>query len=171
MTFDLAVYDDSASLSQVDSFVNHCDANYLELNVSKTKAMVIDFRQTSPDTQPLDIKGSSLARVDTYKYVGIVLNNKLLGGDHVDIIVTELNSRMYCLRKSNSFHIKPEIFNVFYTSTIVKVWRYCLVCWGGSVGKSEKRRIDSIVRKAERVIGECQLSVDSVYLDLLRGKL
>ena len=37
--------------------------------------------------------------------------------------------------------------------------------------KSQKRRIDSIVRKAERVIGECQLPVDSVYLDILRGKL
>ena len=51
--------------SQVDSFVNHCDANYLELNVSKTKEMVIDFRQTSPDPQLVDIKGSSVARVDT----------------------------------------------------------------------------------------------------------
>ena len=39
------------------------------------------------------------------------------------------------------------------------------------MSKSEKRRIDGIVRKAESVIGECQPSVDSVYLDLLRGKL
>ena len=39
------------------------------------------------------------------------------------------------------------------------------------MSKSEKRRIDGIVRKAERAIGECQQSVDSVYLDLLRGKL
>ena len=39
------------------------------------------------------------------------------------------------------------------------------------MSKSEKRRIDGIVRKAERVIGECQPSMDSVYLDLLRGKL
>ena len=39
------------------------------------------------------------------------------------------------------------------------------------MSKSEKRRIDSIVRKAERVIGGCQPSVDSVYLDLVRGKL
>ena len=39
------------------------------------------------------------------------------------------------------------------------------------MSKSEKRCIDSIVRKAERVIGECQPSVDSVYLDLVRGKL
>ena len=133
--------------------------------------MVIDFRQTSPDPQLVDIKGSSVARVDTYKYLGIVLNNKLTWGDHVDFIVKKLNSRMYCRRKLNSFHITPEMLNVFYSSTIVSVWRYCLVCWGGNVSKSETRRIDGIVRKAERVIGECQPSMDSVYLDLLRGKL
>ena len=39
------------------------------------------------------------------------------------------------------------------------------------MSKSEKRRIDGIVRKAERVIGEYRPSVDSVSLDLLRGKL
>ena len=39
------------------------------------------------------------------------------------------------------------------------------------MSKSEKRRIYSIARKAERVIGACQPSVDSVYLDLVRGKL
>ena len=39
------------------------------------------------------------------------------------------------------------------------------------MGKREKSRIDSIVRKAEMVIGECQPSVDSVYLDLVKGKL
>ena len=39
------------------------------------------------------------------------------------------------------------------------------------MSKSETRRIDSIVRKAEIVTGEWQPSVDSVYLYLLRGKL
>ena len=37
----------------------------------------------------------------------------------MDFIVKKLNSRMYCLRKLNSFHITPYILNVFYTSTIV----------------------------------------------------
>ena len=90
----------------------------------KTKEMVIDFRQTSPDPQPVDIKGSSVERVDTYKYVGIVPDNKLSWGDHVDLIVKKLNSRIYCLRKLNSSHITPEILNVFCTSTIVSVWGY-----------------------------------------------
>ena len=49
------------------------------------------------------------------------------------------------------------------------MFSYCLVCWGVNVSKSEKRRIYNIVREAERVTDECQLSV--VYLDLLRGKL
>ena len=76
----------------------------------------------------------------------------------MDFIVKKLNSRMY------SFPITPEILNVFYTSTIVIVWRYCLVCWEGNVSKLEKRRIDSIVRKAERVIGEYQPSMDSTSI-------
>ena len=42
-----------------------------------------------------------------------------------------------------------------------------------NLSKSGKCRINSrpIVRKTERVIGECQPSVDSIYLDLVRGKL
>ena len=39
------------------------------------------------------------------------------------------------------------------------------------MSKSEKSRIDIIVTKAERVIGGCQPSVDSICLHLLRGKL
>ena len=113
--------DDSAFLSQLDSFVNHCDTNYLELNVSKTKEMVIDFRQTRPDPHQVDIKGSAVARVDTYKYLLFRYRTKLetiMGIDHVDFIVKKLNARMYWLRKLNSFHIMPEILNVSYTSTI-----------------------------------------------------
>ena len=66
--------DDSAFLSQVDSFVNHCDANYLKLNVSKTKEMVIDFRQTSPDPQLVDTKFGTHIRID----MGIILTQKHL---------------------------------------------------------------------------------------------
>ena len=49
---------------------------------------------------------------------------------------------------------------VFYQSTLVSVWMYSLMCWGGNVSKSEKRRIDSIVRIAERVTYEYRLLMD-----------
>ena len=98
---------------------------FLELNSRRVDPAETNIfyrlaERLSSATQPVDIKGSAVARVETYKYLGIVLNNKLSWGDHVDLIVKKLNSRMYCLRKLNSFHITPEILNVFYTSTIVR---------------------------------------------------
>ena len=50
--------------------------NYLMLNVSKTKELVIDFCQKSylPD---LVIKGKRVERVSQYKYLGTVLDSKL----------------------------------------------------------------------------------------------
>ena len=105
--------DDSVFLCQVTSFVNHFDANYMKLNVPKTKEMVIDVRQNRPDPQPVYIKGSAVARVDTSRYLGIVLNNKLSWGDHGDFVIKKFYSRMYCLKELNSFHIMTEILNAF----------------------------------------------------------
>lgn len=59
----------------------------------------------------------------------------------------------------------------FYNASICGVWRYCLICWGGNVTRTERDRIDHVIRKAGRVIGGHQPSVDSVYQCLLQTKL
>ena len=38
-------YDDVAYLEQINYFINYCGQTFLELNVNKTKEMVIDFRK------------------------------------------------------------------------------------------------------------------------------
>lgn len=38
---------DEAYLRQIQSFVNYCDLNFLQLNVAKTKEMIIDFRRNT----------------------------------------------------------------------------------------------------------------------------
>ena len=75
------------------------------------------------------------------------------GGDHVDALIKKLNSRLYFLRRMANFNIRSEILEMFYTSTICGVWRYCLICWGGNVTILEKDRLDGIRKKAEIVIG------------------
>ena len=162
---------DNAYLSQIQSFVNYCDSNFLELNVSKTKEMLIDYRRNISPPPPVFIKGTAVERVDKYKYLGVVLNNKLTWDDHVDVLVKKLNSRLYCLRKLSNFNVSSEILGIFYNCTFSGVWRYCLICWGGNVSKTELSRIESIIKKAEKVIGESQLSVESIYQCLLQSKL
>ena len=51
------------------SFVQWCDKNYLELNVCKTKVIVIDFRRNIIVPNLFVIKGVEFERVETYKYL------------------------------------------------------------------------------------------------------
>ena len=92
-------------------------------------------------------------------------------GDHVDALIKKLKPRLYCLRKMANFNVRSDILELFYTSTICGVWRYCLICWGGNVTKSERDRIDGVRKNAETVIGRSQPSVDSIYQCLLQCKL
>ena len=163
--------DDGAFRRQLESFVNYCDENFLELNVSKTKEMLIDFRRMAPTPDPILIKGSVVERVSMYKYLGVMIDDKLSWSDQVDGILKKLNSRMFCFRKMARFNVRPEILKLFYNSVISGVWRYCLVCWGGNVSKTEKDRLDDVIRRAARVIGEDLEAVDSVYQSLLGRKL
>ena len=163
--------DEGAYLRQLQSFVEYCDSNFLQLNTSKTKEMLIDFRRTSIAPLPVVIKGEEVERVHSYKYLGVTLNDVLSWGDHVDILMKKLNSRLYCLRKMANFNVRSVILDMFYKATICGVWRYCLVCWGGNVAKKEKDRIDGVIKRAERVIGVPQPAIDSVYQELLQAKL
>ncbi|PIK42685.1 hypothetical protein BSL78_20454 [Apostichopus japonicus] len=102
---------DEAYLRQVQSFVNYCDLNFLQLNVAKTKEMIIDFRRNTNPPPHVVVKGSAhvVDRDTSYKHLGVVLNDHLAWGDHIDILVKKLNSRLYCLRKMSNFDVRHDI--------------------------------------------------------------
>ncbi|PIK56466.1 hypothetical protein BSL78_06629 [Apostichopus japonicus] len=110
-------------------------------------------------------------RVSSYKYLGVHLNDSLTWGDQVDALIKKLNSRLYCLNKMASFNVRTSIMDIFYNATICGVWRYCLVGWGGNATGTDRDRIDSIIRKAGRVIGDPQSTVEEIYVCLLQNKL
>ena len=55
----LVEQDEAAYRGGVQQLVERCDSNFLALNVSKTKELVVDFRvaPTDPETEPITIKG------------------------------------------------------------------------------------------------------------------
>ena len=69
--------EDALYHKQTENFASWCDTKYLYLNVSKTKEMFIDFRKNQRWPKPVYIKGEAVERVDTYKYLGVVFDNKL----------------------------------------------------------------------------------------------
>ena len=101
--------DESEFRSQVNNFVDYCDRNYLELNVSKIKEMIVNFRRPLKSPPPTFIKYVEVERVSTYKYLSSVLDEKLAWTVYADSIIKRLNSRMFCLRKLGRFGVRTEI--------------------------------------------------------------
>ena len=162
--------DDTIYQQQLAMFVNHCDANFLELNVSKTKEMIIDFKIFFTPSS-IVLKGSKVDRVSSYKYLGIMIDDKLAWHDHIDYLIKRLNVRMYCFRKLNYFHVDKRILALFYESVIGSVWRYCLLCWGGNISQGGRDKITRIANQAGRMIGEPRQNLEDAYADLLITKL
>ena len=91
--------------SLVDNFVQWCRNNHLQLNTTKTKEMVVDFRRSQPPLLPVSIEGVSVEVINTYKYLGVHLDNKLDWSANIDALYKKGQSRLYFLRRLRSFNV------------------------------------------------------------------
>ena len=78
---DTAIVDLSNSIphyiEEVERFTTWCKDNFLDLNEIKTKELLIDFRKQPLAVPPITIDGEIVERIEKYKYLGIILDNKL----------------------------------------------------------------------------------------------
>lgn len=58
-----------------------------DLDVSKTKETVIDFRTSNVDPKPSTIHGEVVQIIQTYKYLGIVIDSQLKFSKNTDSII------------------------------------------------------------------------------------
>ena len=130
-----------------------CRSNHLQLNTSKTKEMVVDFRRKKPHLQPVSIEGVDVEVVRTYKYLGLQLDNKLDWTANMEAVHRKGQSRLYFLRRLGSFNICKKLLQMFYQSVVASVRFYAVVCWGGSSRRRDAGRLDRLVRRAGSVVG------------------
>ena len=83
--------DDTAYRDEILRFTEYYEQNFL--NVSETKEMILDFRQNTVPPPPIFINGAEVERVTEYKYLGVVLDNKLEWSSNFDNILKKLDSR------------------------------------------------------------------------------
>lgn len=159
-------------LKEINTFVDWCDQNFLELNVTKTKELIVDFRTTKKILpEPVTIKGSEVERVHKFKYLGVVFDDILSWNQNTDTIMNKINSRLYCLRKLSSFNVSKHILQMFYSSVINSVMTFGLTSWGGNLSKNDSGRIDKTIKRAGKVIGKAQDSLDTLYRHRVEQKL
>ena len=80
-------------------------ANKLTTNVPKTKYIVFGTRhllQTMPDLN-LNIGGQKIERVDSIKYLGVLLDDRLTFEDHIQYVIGKSTEKLGMLRRFREF--------------------------------------------------------------------
>ena len=109
------------------------------------------------------VKGNDVETVETFKYLDIVLDNKLTWKQNTDSIVKKTKPRQYCLRKLRTFNVHNTLLQLFYTSIISSTLTFGLACWGGSLLKHDRDKLNRIIKTARVVIGKEQEDIGTFH--------
>uniref|UniRef100_A0AAZ1XZU0 RRP15-like protein n=1 Tax=Oreochromis aureus TaxID=47969 RepID=A0AAZ1XZU0_OREAU len=101
--------------------------------------------------------------VDSYRYLGVHLNNKLDWTHNSGALYRKGQSRLYLLRRLRSFGVEGPLLKTFYDSVVASAIFYGVVCWGGNISAGDRKRLNRLIRRASSVLG-CPLDPVEVSL-------
>ena len=109
------------------------EMNYLMLNVSKTKELVIDFRQKPSYLPDLVIKGEKVERVSQYKYLGTVLDS-WLNFDQNTALIQMLDLKLKDKIPCAEIRKRTKIIDII-EYTLKQKWK-----WAGHIARLKDNR-------------------------------
>ncbi|KAI4888458.1 hypothetical protein NFI96_007525 [Prochilodus magdalenae] len=145
--------EDSEYRELIQDFMDWCLQNHLQINAGKTKELVVDFRRCRHPPPLVNIRGMDIERVDSYKYLGVHLNNKLDWSVNTTALHKKGQSRLYLLRRLRSFGVQGALLKTFFDTVVASAIFYGVVCWGSSISTADRKRLDKLLKRAGSVLG------------------
>jgi hypothetical protein len=93
--------DETAYREEVRELAVWCQDNNLSLNVSKTNEMIVDYRKRMAEQAPININRAVLECVESFKFLGIHITNKLSWSKHTKAVVKRSRQPLFPLRRLN----------------------------------------------------------------------
>ena len=151
----------------LNSIISWLENNFLFLNYSKTKIMLVGSQQKLARVADFCItaRNKTLGRVYEFKYLGVMLDPCLSWNDHIDLISTKISSRLGMLRKARRV-IPLEVWITLYDTMILPLFDYCSAVWDGC-GKTNRDYLDKLQRRKYQIclqIFKCLNGLAPAYL-------
>ena len=93
-----------------------CSENYLDLDVTKMKEMILDKRKKQYSKTTVTITNSSVDVASSYKYLSVIIPDNLKWKEHVEAQIKKANNGMYNVRRLKKLKIDSKILCLFYNS-------------------------------------------------------
>ena len=109
--------------------------------------------------------------VDSYKCLGVVLDNKLEWTTNTEAVYKKGLRRLYFLRRLRSFNICNQMLQMFYESVVVSTIFFAVVSWGAGIKAKDTNRVNKLIKKAGSVVGSQFVTLEEVVEDRMLAKL
>ena len=113
--------DEIAYREKVRDLARWCQNNNLSLNITKTKEMIVDYRKRRTEHVPILIDKAVVEHVESFKCLGVHINNKLEWSKHTKTVVKRARKSLFPLRKLKGFDMGHEILKKFYSCYIKSI--------------------------------------------------
>jgi hypothetical protein len=123
-------------------------SNLLSLNLDKTHFLQFLTKNSHESNLQISYKNKQISKIYNTKFLGVVIDNNLSWGFHIDEIIPKLNKAYYVIRSVKPF-ISLEVLTTFYFSLVNLIITYGLIFWGTS---DYSRVIFKIQKRIFRVI-------------------
>ena len=147
----------------VEELTEWCNRNYLELNMTKTKELVINFRRAKVNMDLIIIMGQPMEMAVNYKYLGTIVDSKLDWSSNIEACCNKSNQRMCFLRKLKQFQVDKKILARLYQAIVQSAMLYNRVCYFGNSKKADTERLDMVARTAAKMVGAETAMPSAVY--------
>ena len=106
--------------------------NKLTLNIKKSQFMIITNKKNfNKDDFKVKLNGKNLNRCTSYKYLGVMLDDKLNWKVHIDYIIAKISRVCGVLSKLRHFVRLDTIKTVYYALAYSHL-QYCILSWGNA---------------------------------------
>ena len=142
--------------------------------------MVFSLRKSYSVSDDVILKGEGIEQVSTFRFLGVIIDNKLCWSDHIQYIKKKLSKGIGILHKAKKI-LRKESLLTLYNCFIYPYIIYCIEVWGAaslknlmSVLRLQKRAVRLITSSSFRtfifVIASI-ISVWCVFLQIINNRI
>ena len=138
--------------SNLESTTIWTNCNWMKLNTSKCKEMLMCFLRKRPEIQPLCVNGKVLETVKSHKVLGLIIQDNLKWNKHIEKSTSKASKRLHIIRVLQRGGVPPQDLLHIYYAPVRSVLEYCCVIWHNSLPKYLSKNIEMVQKRALCII-------------------
>lgn len=159
-------HDISTMQYEIDDLNSWSQSNHMNINTKKTKEMLLGSIGKNPPPA-VQLAGLPIDHVHSYKLLGLHITDTLKWNEHVSSICTKAATRLHFLKVLKRAAMSTDDLTYYYQSVVRPVTEYACAVWNSSLTKGQTKQLESIQRRAVKIIFGNDASEVSHALDTL----